>query len=126
MLDNIFVNHGRNEDTVNEIAITHGFPTLEVQLHTKEEYENWVKGWRVQHEQLVSAIQFFKKEKNRLRDEGSYEASTRSWNRAKRLGAYATHMYEYRTENKEQLHLGNYVEKRPQYAHENLATTVVY
>ena len=76
-------------------------------IRTKEDYVEWVKAWKVHHEQIVATIKAYRvlKNKSKLAKDGNASAF---WLYKKQAGSVANALYKMRAENKEKFKVGEF------------------
>lgn len=89
-----FVNEKNN---VQFVAINVMFKSLSRGITTREEYFEWVREWKIDHQEMVDAIKFFRAQKDRATNS---DDANRAWAKKKSLRPFAHKLYVMRITNK--------------------------
>jgi hypothetical protein len=91
-----------NDDlSINYVEVNNMMKTLSRAVATREEYFDWVKDWKIQHNGLVTAIKHLHSVKTVAKfDEGNGDKASSIQVTKLKLRPFARELYHMRAENK--------------------------
>lgn len=110
-MENIFVktNPLNGDLSINYVEVNNMMKSLNRAIINREDYFNWVKEWKIRHENLVGAIQGLRSEKQHAKFELNQSKKASDIQIVKlSLRPFARELYKLRTENKDRFKAGEF------------------
>lgn len=105
---NKFINY--ETQSINYKSLAEPINLCKRPIETTEEYVQWVREWKQLHKELIQAIRYFRKQRNKAKKLNQSDVASLYWNRKLIFKPTMRMMYEQRVERKAALKQGKYTE----------------